>query len=85
MCTLSRSRLPARKARIVLHVMSSGTGRHPIRRIRYAVPNPPRSILPICSSLGQSSPVVFALILVAISRYVVDRPDLAKPILEGKG
>ena len=29
MCTLSRSRLPARKARIVLHVMSSGTGRHP--------------------------------------------------------
>jgi len=41
--------------------------------------------LPICSSLGQSSPVVFALFLVAISRYVVDRPDLAEPILEGKG
>ena len=34
---------------------------------------------------GPASPVVLALFLVAISRYVVDRPDLAKPILEGKG
>lgn len=36
-------------------------------------------------NLGQASPVVFALFLVAISRYRVDRPDLAGPILEGKG
>jgi hypothetical protein len=37
------------------------------------------------STRTKSRPVVFTLFLVGISRYVIDRPDPAEPLFEGKG